>query len=573
MATRATVRFVTTDADQAVLETLERRADIDVIVSLPDGARADGGTSAVDCVVVDTDTVSPDTPQVTAADGTPVIRCAHDPPEGADDGWVEVGTVAGRRTLVDRIRRAASPADPALAATDDELVDGVPAAAYVLDVRGRFVAVNDAFLDLTGYERQALLGSHASLTVTETTEAAFGDHERTPVRVNAAAGGAIDCRRDAGVATVATPDGPVTRTAGYLEPRTAQPHIERNPAVLKRAIDAAHTPLSLSDPTREDNPLVYVNDAFERVTGYEREAVIGRNCRFLQTEDTDQETVAELRRAIDNEDPVTVEFENERADGSTFWNRLTVTPIYDETGELVHYLGSQEDITDRLDTEETLRDQRDALDLLNEMVRHDIRNDLQMVLSYNGAIADEADGEVAEFADRARQTARNATELTETARDLAGTMLRTDRDVHPVSLAEVVETEAEKARAAATDARITVGPLPDRDVLANEMLGSVLRNLLKNAVVHSTHDDTEIQVSAVADDDWVTVAIADDGPGVPDDQKAEIFERAKTGNGGNSGIGLYLVATLVGQYGGEVWVEDRQGAVEGSVFKFTLRLA
>jgi signal transduction histidine kinase len=112
-----------------------------------------------------------------------------------------------------------------------------------------------------------------------------------------------------------------------------------------------------------------------------------------------------------------------------------------------------------------------------------------------------------------------------------------------------------------TRATVTVeGELPDVPVFANEMLSSVFANLLTNAIQHNDASDPAVAVSATATDDEVVVRVADNGPGIPDDRKAEVFERATTLDDDGSGLGLYLVGTLVDQYGGEVWVEDRAAA-------------
>jgi PAS domain S-box-containing protein len=116
--------------------------------------------------------------------------------------------------------------------------------------------------------------------------------------------------------------------------------------ILERAMKEASLPLTLSDPSQDDNPLVFVNDAFEETTGYEADDILGQNCRFLQGPETDPETVAALREHIEAEESYMTEIKNYRQDGSTFWNQLDITPIYDEDGTLLRYLGSQSDITE-----------------------------------------------------------------------------------------------------------------------------------------------------------------------------------------------------------------------------------
>lgn len=116
--------------------------------------------------------------------------------------------------------------------------------------------------------------------------------------------------------------------------------------VQDSAMDNAPVGITIADPSEPDDPLVYANDAFTELTGYSREEVLGRNCRFLQGPKTREEPVAEMRRAIEAEEPVTVELRNYRKDGSMFWNRVSIFPVRSPSGELSHYLGYQLDITD-----------------------------------------------------------------------------------------------------------------------------------------------------------------------------------------------------------------------------------
>ncbi|MDS0281513.1 PAS domain S-box protein [Haloarcula onubensis] len=120
-----------------------------------------------------------------------------------------------------------------------------------------------------------------------------------------------------------------------------------------RVMDEAAMGITVSDPDRADNPLVYVNEGFERVTGYDREAAIGRNCRFLQGENTDPETVREIREAIDAGESIITELRNYRPDGTEFWCRLQVHPVR-EDGEVVNFVGFQRDVTAEKEREQEL---------------------------------------------------------------------------------------------------------------------------------------------------------------------------------------------------------------------------
>lgn len=111
------------------------------------------------------------------------------------------------------------------------------------------------------------------------------------------------------------------------------------------AMDEAPLGVTISDPSQPDNPLIYVNDGFCELTGYPRDEILGRNCRFLQGEATREEPVVRMREAIDAEEPVTVELRNYRKDGSMFWNRVTIVPVRSDSGTVTNYLGYQQDVT------------------------------------------------------------------------------------------------------------------------------------------------------------------------------------------------------------------------------------
>ncbi|MFW5963421.1 MAG: PAS domain-containing protein, partial [Natronomonas sp.] len=128
--------------------------------------------------------------------------------------------------------------------------------------------------------------------------------------------------------------------------------------LYERAIDGAGIGISIADANEEDLPLVYVNEGFLVITGYDREDVIGRNCRFLQGEATEEATVDEIRAGLADERPVSVEIRNYRKSGEQFWNALDIMPVFDEDGEVTHFLGFQRDVTERKRRERLLEQYR-----------------------------------------------------------------------------------------------------------------------------------------------------------------------------------------------------------------------
>jgi diguanylate cyclase (GGDEF)-like protein/PAS domain S-box-containing protein len=113
-----------------------------------------------------------------------------------------------------------------------------------------------------------------------------------------------------------------------------------------RAIESSVNAIVITNHTKPDNPIEYVNPAFERITGYAAAEVIGRNCRFLSREDRDQPEIESIRAAIHEESECHVVLRNYRKDGSLFWNDLSIAPVRDHSGRVTHFIGVQNDITE-----------------------------------------------------------------------------------------------------------------------------------------------------------------------------------------------------------------------------------
>ncbi|HKL28518.1 MAG TPA: histidine kinase N-terminal 7TM domain-containing protein [Natrialbaceae archaeon] len=224
------------------------------------------------------------------------------------------------------------------------------------------------------------------------------------------------------------------------------------------------------------------------------------------------------------------------------------------------------DVTERRRRKRALESQNEQLELVSRIVSHDIRNEMNMVLEIAGRLESDAASDdlgclqasMERYADYLEQRGERVVDLTEQASDLVQAVEETATEPEPVPLQRTLQREVANASSMSADATITVeGEIPDVPVSANEMLSSVFANLLTNAIQHNDGPEPTVAVSATATDDAVIVRFADDGPGIPDDRKPEVFEQASTLDGDGTGLGLYLVETIVDQYDGEVWVEDR----------------
>lgn len=125
-------------------------------------------------------------------------------------------------------------------------------------------------------------------------------------------------------------------------------------SLLLQLVENAQEGIVVAEKEGHDTILIYVNPAFERLTGYKSEEILYQDCRFLQGSDTKSESIKIIRKAIDGAEPVRTVLKNYRKDGSAFWNELSVTPFYDEIDEATYYIGIQKDVTDEVVLQQAL---------------------------------------------------------------------------------------------------------------------------------------------------------------------------------------------------------------------------
>lgn len=225
-----------------------------------------------------------------------------------------------------------------------------------------------------------------------------------------------------------------------------------------------------------------------------------------------------------------------------------------------------------------LERRHDQLSLLAQVVRHDIANAATVVTGWGELLRDDVTPDGVEALERVLRGGQRITEIVENSRDL--TMLIDaghDLETEAMLLAPVLQLEVDAIKRVHSSATKTVvvdlqSPLPMVEVVAGGMLPSVFANLLSNAVRHNDADTTEISIAVDVADNDVVVRVADNGPGIPDDQKERVFEPStKRGDSPGDGLGLSLVKRLVESYGGRVWFED--APERGTVACVTLRRA
>jgi PAS domain S-box-containing protein len=355
-----------------------------------------------------------------------------------------------------------------------------------------------------------------------------------------------------------------------------------------RAIHAVSQGIVLTDPAQDDNPIVFASESFERLTGYPTAESTGRNCRFLQGKDTDPVAVSRIRAAIERRQSCRVELLNYRKDGTPFWNEVAISPVHDDTGRLVHFVGTQTDVTERRRLAEQYRQAQrmEAIGQLAGGVAHDFNNLLTIINGYSDVLLAScpADDPARPYLEEIRKAGERSAALT---RQLLAFSRKQIVAPKLLDLNDVVrDTRRMLERLIGEHIRI--------DCCLGEELGLIRANrgqieqLLLNLVVNARDAMPQggtitLETSNVVLDDrktgdppgfrvgqFVRLAVSDTGVGMVDEIQRRIFEPFFTTKapGKGTGLGLAVVHGIVQQTDGRIEVESRPG--RGSTFRVYL---
>ncbi len=383
-------------------------------------------------------------------------------------------------------------------------------------------------------------------------------------------------------------EGRVAGLIGISRDITERKEAEETLRLRDRAVQAATEGIIITDPLQPDNPIIYVSPGFERLTGYSASEILGRNCRFLQGPDTDPDTRKRVREAVAVGQPVSVELLNYRKDGTPFWNRLSISPVRDENGKLAHFVGVQNDVSERRQLEEQFRlsQKMEAIGQLAGGIAHDFNNLLTIINGYTSVLLEETSPEHAfwEPLDEIRKAGERSANLT---RQLLAFSRRQMLAMEVLDVNAVVsQMEKMLKRLIGEHIEFAASLAPDlRPVKADAgQLEQILLNLAVNArdamptggkLTIETQNVEWSQEDARTRPDrepgsYVMLSVKDTGCGMSPDVQAQIFEPFYTTkkDGGGTGLGLSVVHGIVMQSDGHLEVVSEPGA--GSTFKILL---
>lgn len=288
--------------------------------------------------------------------------------------------------------------------------------------------------------------------------------------------------------------GRLWMTRDITERKERQRELERK----NRAIETAPIGITLSDPAQPDNPLNYVNKRFTDLTGYAEADVLGRNCRFLQGEQTAPEPIAKIQAAIDAERTVTVELQNYRKDGTPFWNRVTIAPVYDEDGELSNYVGFQQDVTDRKEATRQLR-------VLHRVLRHNLSNQLTVIRGHVDSVTESVTDNVSDAVGGVQNEIDQLEAVIKKHRKIVG-LLDEASEPRTYTVDEIVAPAVTTVTNDHPDADIRIEACEEQ-IEAIPAIDIAIEELLLNAVVHTDAQPSRVQISSERRNGFVEISI------------------------------------------------------------------
>jgi two-component system sporulation sensor kinase C len=338
--------------------------------------------------------------------------------------------------------------------------------------------------------------------------------------------------------------------------------------------------ITVANAQQPDMPLVYVNPAFEVMTGYSFEDVIGKNCRFLQRDEHEQPGLTLIREALRSQREVVAVIKNYRKNGTFFWNELSISPIKNREGEVTHFVGIQMDVTSRVEFEAALRESEKlaAVGRLAASIAHEINNPLESVMNllYLAQHTNNI-GEMQEYLKLADQELMRVSLITSQSLRFYKQSTK-PQAIRPIEmLGSVLEVYQNKL--ASAHIRVERRERMTESIVCLESeIRQVLSNLVRNAIdamsgnggrlLVRTREATDTRIGAKG----VLMTIADTGSGISKETMEHLGKAFFTTKGiGGTGLGLWVSSEIINRHNGRLLVRSIQRPVKSwTVFELFL---
>ena len=335
----------------------------------------------------------------------------------------------------------------------------------------------------------------------------------------------------------------------------------------RRIFRSVTSGITVASATSPDMPLVYVNPAFEVMTGYALEEVIGKNCRFLQGKDKDQPALTVVREAIRERREVVVILKNYRKDGTFFWNELSLSPIRNRDGVVTHIVGIQSDATARVEFEAALRESEKlaAVGRLASSIAHEINNPLESVMNLLYLAQETEDPiELQRYLKLADQELRRVSLIT--AQSLR--FYKQSTRPQPIQPAELLDSVVNMYAAQLENSNVAVFSkyrAAQTVICLESEIRQVLNNLVRNALDAMRATGGKLFLRTRETFNWrsgargVALTVADTGSGISAETMKKIYTPFFTTKGiSGTGLGLWIASEIVARHEGRLLVRSSQ---------------
>ncbi|MBX0294474.1 PAS domain-containing sensor histidine kinase [Haloarcula nitratireducens] len=430
---------------------------------------------------------------------------------------------------------------------------------YVVNEAGRFVRANDAFAELTGREEGTLVGEPVATVLKsgrdEGPSEAGADEERTVVTPS---GDRIPC--EVSVTPLTTTEGE-SKSVGVVRDISRRAHLESELAEVRERLQTLIEASPLAIVAADEAGVVDVwNPAAESLFGWSTNEICGEPLAVLPV-DHRAELQRRHERVLDGDRLTGVETQLRHRGGHTLDVSVSIAPIRGKHGDILGSVAIIADISDQKDREERLQEQNERLDEFASIVSHDLRNPLQVASGSLELARHEATPEVEDRLDSIGDALERMEALVEDTLTLA-------REGQDIEDTEVVDLRI--VAQGAWNGVFTEGAAcsieTSRTVLCDPgRLTELFENLFRNALEHGGTDESPVTVTVGELEDGFYVA--DDGPGIPADERDAVFESGYTTVGDGTGFGLAIVETIADAHDWDVTLTESEDG--GARFEFT----
>jgi len=345
---------------------------------------------------------------------------------------------------------------------------------------------------------------------------------------------------------------------------------------LLRFSNVVHYTVNPIQITDAQGRMVYVNPAFEKITGYVKEELIGQNPSIISSKKYSRDFWRKSWEQINAGKVWTGEIENRRKDGGSFYTQLVISPIVDGDGKVVGFMGAHRDISHQKQLEQQLMHSQkmESIGTLAAGIAHEVGNPLASISSIVQVLSRTINDEKAK--DKLGLVQSQVHRITKIIRDLVDFSRPSNYQVQPTDVVRILAESIEIVKMGKKAKAVTFVTHVRRQIplisLVPDQISQVFINILLNAVDALQRKEGTITTEISRDEDNVAVTIADDGCGITEENMPKIFEPFFTTKrvGEGTGLGLWVSYGIVASFRGDITVKSTPG--EGTLFSVTLPL-